>query len=88
MASDEQILRIGRFGLMLSIALITAAVAAPPASDPPAQAAAQAPAQPVAPPPDDSLFEFLGSDDVEDASWWDYLMKAPPAKPPAQEASR
>ena len=70
---------------MLSIALIAAAAAAPPASDPPAPA----PAQPAAqmPPTDDSLFEFLGSDDVGDARWWDYLMKVPPAKPPL-EASK
>jgi hypothetical protein len=76
---------------MLSIALITAAVAAPPASDPPAQAPAQAtapPATPPAPPPDDSLLEFLGSDDVDDTKWWDYLMKSPPPKAPAQEASK
>jgi hypothetical protein len=72
---------------MLSIALITAVVAAPPASDPPAS---DPPAKttPVAPPPDDSLFEFLGSDDVGDARWWDYLMKVPPTKPPAQEGSK
>jgi hypothetical protein len=74
---------------MLSIALITAAAAAPPASDPPAaDPPAQAPASPAAPPSDDSLFEFLGSDDVGDARWWDYLMKVPPPKPPAQEAGK
>lgn len=68
---------------MLSIALFTAAAAAPPATDPPARP--QAPAQPaaqVAAPSDDSFFEFLGSDDVGDARWWDYLLKTAPRTPP------
>lgn len=28
--------------------------------------------------PDESLLEFLGSDDVGDAAWWEFLKKAPP----------
>jgi hypothetical protein len=72
MTSDEHDLRLQRYGLMLSIALITAAAAAPPAADPQTPAAA----------PDDSFFEFLGSDDVGDARWWDYLLKTAPRTPP------
>ena len=85
--SDEEVLRPWSYGLMLSIALITAAAAAPPAAD---QPASDPPAKttPAVPPPDDSLFEFLGSDDVGDARWWDYLMKVPPAKPPTQEGRK
>jgi hypothetical protein len=83
MASDEHDLRLLGYGLMLSIALITAAAAAPPAADPPA---ADPPARPQTPAtaaaPDDSLFEFLGSDDVGDARWWDYLLKTAPRMPP------
>jgi hypothetical protein len=29
-------------------------------------------------PPDESFLEFLGSDDVGDAAWWEFLKKAPP----------
>jgi hypothetical protein len=88
MESGEQVLRQGWIGLMLSMALMTAAAAAPPAADPPAQAPAQAQTPPAAPPPDDSLFEYLGTDDVEDARWWDFLMRKPPAQPPTQEAGK
>ena len=87
MESDEPVLRKGGYGLMLSMALITAVAAAPPASDPPAQAPAQAQTPPATPPPDDSFFEYLGSDDVDDAKWWDFLMKKPPA-PPTREAGK
>ncbi len=36
-------------------------------------------------PPDDSLIEFLGSDDVGEVGWWDYFNHAGPrakAAPP------
>jgi hypothetical protein len=89
MTSDEQGLSWRGYGLMLSVVLSTAAFAAPPAdsstpppADPPATGAT----------PDDSLLEFLGSDDVGDARWWDYLMKTaprtPPPQTPAQEADK
>ena len=48
---------------------------------------------PAAAAPDDSFLEFLGSDDVGDAAWWEFLKKAPPsgsdasAKPP-QDAKK
>jgi hypothetical protein len=56
---------------------------------------ADAPAHgtPAAAAPDDSFLEFLGSDDVGDAAWWEFLKKAPPsgsdasAKPP-QDAKK
>ena len=77
--------------LMLGLLLSAAGSAAPP----PGQDAAKsgAPAKPAAPPPDESLFEFLGADDVGDARRWDYLRKSPPAKAPppqvpAQEAGK
>jgi hypothetical protein len=69
----------------------------PPDADAPGAAApgAAAPAQgtPAAAAPDDSFLEFLGSDDVGDAAWWEFLKKAPPpgsdasAKPP-QDAKK
>jgi hypothetical protein len=63
-----------------------------PSADPPD---ADAPAQgtPAAAAPDDGFLEFLGSDDVGDAAWWEFLKKAPPpgsdasAKPP-QDAKK
>lgn len=73
---------------MLSIALFTAAAAAPPAADPPAASPPARPQTPAAP-PDDSFFEFLGSDDVGDARWWDYLLKtAPLATPPPPKTAQ
>lgn len=87
MESDEPVLRKGGYGLTLSMVLITAVAAAPPASDPPAQAPAQAQTPPATPPPEDSFFEYLGSDDVDDAKWWDFLMKKPPS-PPTREAGK
>jgi len=67
------------------------AVAAPGAAAP--GAAAPAHRTPAAAAPDDSFLEFLGSDDVGDAAWWEFLKKAPPsgsdasAKPP-QDAKK
>jgi hypothetical protein len=83
-------MRSGPSWLLLSAVLWGAANAAPPpAPAPPAQAA---PAS-AAVPPDEGFIEFLGSDDVGDAAWWDFLKKAPlrgndpPATPP-QDAKR
>ena len=51
----------------------------PQARQPPPQAAPQ-PGDAA----DESLLEFLGTDDVGDAAWWEFLNKSPPRqKPPA-----
>jgi hypothetical protein len=55
-------------------ATCVAANATPPT--PPAQPPASTPAPP---PPDEGFLEFLGSDDVGDAAWWEFLKKAPPS---------
>jgi hypothetical protein len=43
-------------------------------------------------PPDDELIEFLGTDDVGDSAWWEFLKKAPPRggnpSPPSQETKQ
>jgi hypothetical protein len=67
-------------------AMVSAAPpAAPPVSptSPPATTPAAPPGQSV--PPDEGLLEFLGSDDVGDAAWWEFLKRAPPggSVPPA-----
>jgi hypothetical protein len=87
----------------------TAAAAPPgtPAASPPAvdsqqpaaapgggtPAAGAPPGTPAAAAPDEGFLEFLGSDDVGDAEWWEFLKKAPPsgsdasARPP-QDAKK
>jgi hypothetical protein len=90
--------RLGKICLLLGAAC-AAANAAPPAPAPPT--AAPPAASPTVPSsassatgaPDESFLEFLGSDDVGDAAWWDFLKKAPPRgnvppAPPAQEAKQ
>jgi hypothetical protein len=78
-------------------ALCAAAGATPPQT--PATAPAPPPTPPVSsakPPatPDDSFLEFLGSDDVGDSAWWEFLKKAPPRgsdpppAPPPQDAKK
>jgi hypothetical protein len=60
--------------------------ATPPQATPtppaPAQTPAPTPGPPASsakpPPPDESFLEFLGSDDVGDTAWWEFLKKAPP----------
>jgi hypothetical protein len=86
--------RPGRICLLLG-AVCAAANAAPPAPAPPAapptvpsSVSSSAPGA-----PDESFLEFLGSDDVGDAAWWDFLKKAPPRgnvppAPPVQEAKQ
>jgi hypothetical protein len=71
----------------------TAGATPPPATPTPpapAQTPAPTPAPPASsakpPPPDESFLEFLGSDDVGDTAWWEFLKKAPPREsdpPPA-----
>jgi hypothetical protein len=74
---------------MLGMILISAVRAAPPAADPPAaDPPVRAQTAPAAAPPDDSFFEFLGSDDVGDARWWDYFLKTAPPAPPPKTASQ
>ena len=79
-------IRPGRICLLLG-AVCAAANAAPPAPAPPA-ASPTVPSSSAAATgaPDESFLEFLGSDDVGDAAWWDFLKKAPPrgSVPPAQ----
>ena len=76
-------------------AIVCAAAVRAQTPPPPAQ-----PAPPKAPPtakvevPDEGLIEFLGSDDVGDAAWWEFLKRArprgtnPPPAPPPEEAKR
>jgi hypothetical protein len=80
--------------LMATVACAAAHAAQPP---PPPQKPAPATAgQPSAPPgevPDDEFIEFLGSDDVGDAAWWEFLKRVPPRgsnppAPPPQDANR
>jgi hypothetical protein len=75
--------------LLLGVLLSAAGSASPPAGQ--AAPPAVPPAKPAAPPADESLFEFLGADDVGDVRWWDYLRKSaprtqapPPSQPPTQ----
>lgn len=72
---------------MLLLALCEAANAAPPQAAPAASSATPPPAAPATSTvaPDEGFLEFLGSDDVGDAAWWEFLKKAPPrgSDPPA-----
>jgi hypothetical protein len=68
--------------LLLGVWWATANATPPQATPAQAQAPppATAPASSAKPvvPPDESFLEFLGSDDVGDAAWWEFLKKAPP----------
>ena len=78
----------GRYSLLIAVLLLGGALAraqSPPPSPPPApppRAQPAPPAEPPAPPregdPDEDLLEFLGSDDVGDAAWWDFLKRSQP----------
>jgi hypothetical protein len=80
--------------LLLGMTVCAAAMADPP----PAQPAPPTPSQGQhAPPPqatpDDDFIEFLGTDDVGDAAWWEFLNKVPPRgdnppAPPPQDAKQ
>lgn len=70
------------FGVLCATASATPPQATPTPPAPP-QAPAPTPAPPAStakPPPthDESFLEFLGSDDVDDSAWWEFLKKAPP----------
>jgi hypothetical protein len=70
----------GRICLLLG-AMCATANAEPPPPAPPAPPAASSTVTSSASgtvAPDESFLEFLGSDDVGDAAWWDFLKKAPP----------
>jgi len=80
---------------VLAAALACAAAAAAQPSVPPQKpspAPAAQPAEPQGDEPGDEFIEFLGSDDVGDAAWWEFLKQVPPRvnNPPAppQDASR
>ena len=60
-------MRRGWVSTMFAGCLLTAAAHGAP----PADAARQPRDKSAA--PDDSLLEFLGQDDVDDAKWWDYF---------------
>ncbi|HEY2145278.1 MAG TPA: hypothetical protein VGH12_04350 [Steroidobacteraceae bacterium] len=64
----------------LLLALCAAANAAPPQATPASPSATPPPAASSAStvPPDEGFLEFLGSDDVGDTAWWEFLKKAPP----------
>ncbi|MEO7205805.1 MAG: hypothetical protein ABI145_03240 [Steroidobacteraceae bacterium] len=69
-----------RSWLLFGALCATAGATPPPATSsapPPPPAPPASSAKPPAP-PDESFLEFLGSDDVGDAAWWEFLKKAPP----------
>jgi hypothetical protein len=81
--------------LLLGAWCVSASAVQPPPPVPPAPAPATTPAK--APeqsvPPDEGFLEFLGSDDVGDAAWWEFLKRAPPRgsdppAPPPQDAKK
>ena len=88
----------GARGCVLLSLWCAVASAAPPPAAPPTPPPAATPAAPAAPaqpvPPDEGFLEFLGSDDVGDAAWWDFLKRAPPQgnvsppAPPPQDAKK
>jgi hypothetical protein len=73
----------GRICLLLGAVCATANAEPPPA--PPAASPTVTSPAPGTVAPDEGFLEFLGSDDVGDAAWWDFLKKAPPrgTVPPA-----
>jgi hypothetical protein len=82
----------GRICLLVGV-VCAAANAAPPASAPPAASPTDISSAPATGAPDESFLEFLGSDDVGDAAWWDFLKKAPPRgnvppEPPPQDVKK
>ena len=66
-------------------ALCAVANAAPPQQQPPQPQAPQSVRTAATDPPDEGFIEFLGTDDVGDAAWWEFLKSAPPRgnDPPA-----
>jgi hypothetical protein len=79
-------MRSGRRWLFLSAVCAVANAAPPPPQAPPSQAQAPQTARTAGTDtPDEGFIEFLGSDDVGDAAWWEFLKRAPPRgnDPPA-----
>jgi hypothetical protein len=83
-----------RSWLLLGVvcAAANAAPPTPPAPPTPASPPVTTPAQSTVA-PDEGFLEFLGSDDVGDAAWWEFLKKAPPQGsvppvPPPQDAKK
>jgi hypothetical protein len=79
-----------RSWLLLGAMCATASAEPPP--PPPASPPVTTPAQSTVA-PDEAFLEFLGSDDVGDAAWWEFLKKAPPRgsvppAPPPQDAKK
>ena len=78
----------------LPIAAIFCAATLRAQTPPPAPPAPPKPPPPKVETPDEGLIEFLGSDDVGDAAWWEFLKRTrpqgtnPPPAPPPQEAKR
>jgi hypothetical protein len=79
---------------LAATALCAAAIAGPPPPAPATTRPSSAPheSQPQGV-PDDEFIEFLGTDDVGDETWWEFLKKAPPRRdnphaPPPQEANQ
>jgi hypothetical protein len=70
---------MSRHGWPLLAAIFCAAARAQTPSPAPVPPAQQPPASNVEA-PDDGLIEFLGSDDVGDAAWWEFLKRAPPRR--------
>ena len=73
--------------MALALSLSRLALAQSPSNPPPAPPASPQTATPATTPaatpgesvaPDEGFLEFLGSDDVGDAAWWEFLKKAPP----------
>jgi hypothetical protein len=79
--------------LLAGTALCAIAIAAPPPPAPshaPPQGQHEPPSQGA---PDDEFIEFLGTDDVGDEAWWEFLKKAPsrgenPPPTPPREAKQ
>ena len=71
-----------RSWLLFGVLCATASATPPQATPtPPAPPQTPAPSASTAKPPpthDESFLEFLGSDDVGDSAWWEFLKKAPP----------
>jgi hypothetical protein len=92
----DRLLRLIFLGSMRSWLLLGAmcatASAEPPQPPPPVSPPVTTPAQSTVA-PDEGFLEFLGSDDVGDAAWWEFLKKAPPRgsvppAPPPQDAKK
>src|SRR5580692_2628767 len=76
----------GRLWLLVGVTACAVAHATPPPPPPPSQSQSPGASQPPPPgAPDDDFIEFLGTDDVGDAAWWEFLKRVPPrgGNPPA-----